>query len=96
MCHPFDLAGAALLSVGLIGITGLLTHGPKSDPALAPMLGVALAVLAVTLLRRELRHPDLVVQPRLFGRRAFRQLRSRPLARGRRESPQGSSRQADI
>jgi len=69
--HPFDLAGAALLSAGLIGTTGLLTHGLKSDPVPATLLGIALVVLAATLLRRELRHPDPVLQPRLFGRRDF-------------------------
>jgi EmrB/QacA subfamily drug resistance transporter len=69
--HPFDLAGALLLSAGLIGLAGLLTHGPKSHPVLAPMLGIALAVLAAIFLRRELRHPDPVLQPRFFSSRAF-------------------------
>jgi len=69
--HPFDLAGAVLLSAGLMGITGLLTHGPKSHPVLAPMLAVALAILAAIFVRRELRHPDPVLQPRFFGRRVF-------------------------
>ena len=69
--HPFDLAGAVLLSAGLSGMAGLLTHGPKSHPVIAPMLGIALAVLAALFLRRELRHPDPVLQPRLFGGRAF-------------------------
>jgi predicted MFS family arabinose efflux permease len=69
--HPFDLSGAMLLPVGLIGITGLLTHGPTGDPMLALMLCVVLAVLAAVLLRRELSHPDPVLQPRLFGCRDF-------------------------
>lgn len=69
--HPFDLIGAMLLPVGLIGIAGLLTYGPKSDPALALTLGLAFTVLAATLLRRELSHPDPVLQPRLFGIRDF-------------------------
>jgi len=69
--HPFDLIGAVLLPVGLIGITGLLTHGPKSDPSLALGLGLAVVVVAATLLRRELSHPDPVLQPRLFGSRGF-------------------------
>jgi EmrB/QacA subfamily drug resistance transporter len=69
--HPFDLAGAVLLSAGLSGLAGLLTHGPKSHPVLAPVLGIALAVLAAIFLRRELRHPDPVLQPRLFAGRAF-------------------------
>ena len=69
--HPFDLAGAVLLSVALVGTAGLLTHGPKSHPALAPMLGVALAFLSALFLWHELRHPDPVLQPRLFGHRTF-------------------------
>jgi len=68
---PFDLTGAVLLSVGLIGLTHLLTHGPDSRSAPAPAVGMALVVLAATLLRRELRHPDPIVQPRLFGSRCF-------------------------
>jgi EmrB/QacA subfamily drug resistance transporter len=69
--HPFDLAGAVLLSAGLIGMAGLLTHGPKSHPMFATMLGLILAVCAAIFLWRELRHPDPVLQPRFFGRRAF-------------------------
>jgi EmrB/QacA subfamily drug resistance transporter len=69
--HPFDLAGAVLLSAGLIGMAAVLTHGPRSHPVLAPMLGIGLAVLTVIFLRRELRHPDPVLQPRLFGSRVF-------------------------
>jgi EmrB/QacA subfamily drug resistance transporter len=69
--HPFDLSGAVLLSATLVGMAGLLTHGPKNNPALAPTLGVALAFLVGTFLWREFLHPDPVLQPRFFGRRAF-------------------------
>jgi len=69
--HPFDVAGAVLLSVVLVGTAGLLTHGPKSHPALAPTLGIALAFLAALFLWRELCHPDPVLQPRFFGHQAF-------------------------
>ena len=69
--HAFDLAGAVLLSVALVGTAGLLTHGPKSHPVLAPALGASLAVLAGIFLWRELHHPDPVLQPRFFGHRAF-------------------------
>jgi EmrB/QacA subfamily drug resistance transporter len=65
--HTFDLTGALLLSVALVGTAGLLTHGPKSHPA----LGAGLAVLAAIFLWRELHHPDPVLQPRFFARRAF-------------------------
>jgi EmrB/QacA subfamily drug resistance transporter len=69
--HPFDLAGGILLSVVLVGSAGLLTHGPRSHPVLAPALGVGLVVLATIFLGREVRHPDPVLQPRFFLRRAF-------------------------
>lgn len=69
--HPFDLAGAVLLSAALVAAAGLLTYGPKTQSALLPMLGLALAMLAGIFLWRELRHPDPVLQPRFFGRRAF-------------------------
>jgi MFS family permease len=60
-----------LLSAALVGTAGLLTHGPRSHPVLGPALGVVLACVAAAFLRRELRHPDPVLQPRFFGRRAF-------------------------
>lgn len=69
--HPFDLTGAFLLSALLMGTAYLLTHGPKSNPVLAPALGLALICLTTLFLRRELRHPDPVLQPRFFSRRAF-------------------------
>jgi len=69
--HPFDLRGAFLLSALLVGAAYLLTRGPRDNPALAPALGLALAIVAALFLRRELRHPDPVLQPRFFGRRSF-------------------------
>lgn len=69
--HPFDLTGAFLLSVVLVGAAYLLTHSPRNNPVLAPALGVALSCLTAAFLRREFRHPDPVLQPRFFRRRAF-------------------------
>lgn len=69
--HPFDLGGAFLLSAVLIGIAYLLTHGPRHNPVLAPALGLLLGGVAALFLWRELRHPDPVLQPRFFSRRAF-------------------------
>ena len=69
--HSFDLIGAVLLPVGLIGITSLLTHGPAGGLMYPLLLGGGLAILATGLLRRELSHPDPVLQPRLFARADF-------------------------
>ncbi len=68
--RPFDLAGAALLSVTLITVAAELTHrGPLGGWAAA---GWAVAVLSsVAFVVVEWRHPDPAVQLRLFARRAF-------------------------
>jgi MFS family permease len=69
--HPFDLGGAVLLSVVLMGTAVLLSRGPRLAPSILPLGGVGIGVLVATFLRRELRHPDPVLQPRLFGGRTF-------------------------
>jgi EmrB/QacA subfamily drug resistance transporter len=69
--HPFDLGGAVLLSVVLIGTAVLLSRGPIFAPSILPLGGVVIGVLVAAFLRRELRHPDPVLQPRLFGGRTF-------------------------
>jgi EmrB/QacA subfamily drug resistance transporter len=65
----FDLGGAVLLSVVLVGGAWLLTHGSENTTVLASSLG--LAGIAALFFRRELRHPDPVLQPRLFRHRTF-------------------------
>lgn len=67
----FDLIGALLLPLGLLAASALLIHGPKIFPVPRPLVGAALVALAAIFLARESRHPDPVVQPRLFGHRGF-------------------------
>jgi MFS family permease len=69
----FDLAGALGWTALLVTTAALInrsTHGDGS--ALLLMIGLpALAGAAVLLVRRELAHPDPVLQPRFFARPAF-------------------------
>ena len=69
---PFDLLGSILVSVVLVGAGLLILEGRQSlaAPAIA-LFAVALAALAALLMRRELAHPDPVINPRLFRNRAF-------------------------
>lgn len=72
--HPFDLTGALALSALLVGAAVLLTRAQDVRRAPFPtalLLGVLLAAAVAAFLRRELRHPDPVLQPRLFARRTF-------------------------
>ena len=66
----FDWPGAALLAVVLTGSAVLVIESRHAPATLVP--GIALlAVLTFFFVRRELRHPDPVVQPRFFANRAF-------------------------
>ncbi len=68
--RPFDLAGAALLSVALIAAAARLTHrGPSGSWGTAMWVVAALAAAVFVVV--EWRHPDPAVQLRLFARRAF-------------------------
>lgn len=65
----FDWVGGALLVSVLAGAAAIVLEGHASAALVA---GVPLlVVLAVVFLRRELRHPDPVLQPRFFEVRAF-------------------------
>jgi EmrB/QacA subfamily drug resistance transporter len=66
----FDLVGAAGLSCLLIALAALLSRGHESA-ALLVVGGLAIVGASVLLVRYELRHPDPVLRPRLFTRRAF-------------------------
>jgi EmrB/QacA subfamily drug resistance transporter len=67
----FDVAGAALLCVLLIGAAALVGSVREIAAPAAVVCAVAIALLAWALVRLERRHPDPVLQPRLFGNRAF-------------------------
>jgi EmrB/QacA subfamily drug resistance transporter len=68
----FDWPGAALLSTLLVGFALLLSRGGRDLPVwMLVLAGAALLVLLGVFLRRELRHPEPVLQPRFFTRSAF-------------------------
>lgn len=68
----FDWPGAVMLSTALAGLALLLNRGGPGLPWPLLALGVAgLAGLLTLFLRRELRHPAPILQPRFFRRRAF-------------------------
>ena len=66
----FDWLGSLLLAVVLGGAAALVIEGRHAPAALVPGIPL-LALLAVVFVRRELRHPDPVFQPRFFSGRAF-------------------------
>jgi EmrB/QacA subfamily drug resistance transporter len=66
----FDWQGAVLLAVVLTGSAMLVIESRHAPATLLPGL-VVLAVLGAAFVRRELRHPDPVLQPRFFAKRAF-------------------------
>jgi EmrB/QacA subfamily drug resistance transporter len=68
----FDWPGAVILSTILVGLALLLSRGVASLSGLelALALAVLLGLLAI-FLRRELRHPEPVLQPRFFTHPAF-------------------------
>ena len=68
----FDLAGSLLLSGLLIGMAALLMLGTRlMNPSAIWASGAALAAGLVMFVRRELQHPDPVLQLLLFRNRAF-------------------------
>lgn len=69
--HSFDVAGAILLSIVLVGTAGLLTRGMQTHSILLLSTGIILVGIFALFLWHEFHHPDPVLQPRFFGRRAF-------------------------
>ncbi|MGH2707438.1 MAG: MFS transporter, partial [Actinomycetota bacterium] len=65
----FDFPGAFLLTGLLVGTAGLLRS--VGGGALGLVGGGALIGLLIFFLRLELRHPDPILQPRLFARASF-------------------------
>ena len=69
---PFDLVGALLLSALLGTLAGaLVLAGGRAGRPLQALLVIGLSALGIFFVRRELRHPDPVLQPRLFLVRPF-------------------------
>ncbi len=69
---PFDLIGAVLLSILLVGAAGLLIQSHRSSVVLIPSIGgVLLVAIAAFFLWYEWRHPDPVLQLRFFSSRTF-------------------------
>lgn len=66
----FDWPGAALLAAVLGGSAALVVESASAPFVLAPGIPLLL-VLAAVFIRRELRHPDPVFQPRFFSVRPF-------------------------
>lgn len=68
----FDALGAIMLPIILITTAGLLMFGTQSAtwPVLAGSI-TAIIMFATVFLSWELKHPDPVLQPRFFRRRAF-------------------------
>jgi MFS family permease len=71
--RTFDLAGAVLLLIILMGMAGLLTQSRNGEvsPALLLTGGLILIGVAAFFLWYEWRHPDPVLQPRFFRQRSF-------------------------
>ena len=68
----FDYIGAALLPATLISVAFFfISLSRGGEMAITTVVGAAAVVLAVVLFRRELTHPDPVLQPRLFRVRGF-------------------------
>lgn len=67
----FDLLGAALLALVLAAAAWLLTHLRDAPVVVAVALACGVVVGGAAFVRRELRHPDPVFQPRFFTRRVF-------------------------
>lgn len=67
----FDWPGALLLSTSLVGLALLLSRGVDAPNTVVAGALVALTMLLVFFAHHELRHPEPVLQPRFFARRAF-------------------------
>ena len=66
----FDWLGSVLLLLVLGGSAGLVVEGRRAEWVLVPGV-LVLVTLTVLFVRHELAHPDPVMQPRFFRRRAF-------------------------
>ena len=67
----FDLLGAGMLCAALMGLAAVIESLRALGFAGTVACAGALAALLTLFVRRELRHPDPVLQPRFFRRAAF-------------------------
>ena len=68
----FDWVGSVLFGAVLTGSAGLVIEGHRAGSPLVWVLGgLTLAGASAWFVRRELSHPDPVLQPRFFTRRSF-------------------------
>ena len=67
----FDWPGAVMLSTVLVGLALLLSRGGSLAAEIVGVAAVALLILLAVFARRELRHPEPVLQPRFFARPVF-------------------------
>jgi EmrB/QacA subfamily drug resistance transporter len=67
----FDLVGAGLLSLSLVALAWLLTQSRRGDTTLLLPGVVVVTLMIVFFFVYEARHPDPVLQPRLFRHRSF-------------------------
>ena len=69
--HAFDAGGALALSALLVGAAAVLTQRHRFDSALVALAATLLVAGAALFWRHERRHPDPVIRPAFFRRRAF-------------------------
>lgn len=67
----FDVAGALLLTVVLVGSTGIFMGNLQIDTVFIILLCIALSGIGVYFLWREYHHNDPILQPRLFRHPVF-------------------------
>ncbi len=67
-----DTAGAVMLAIVLVAIVGLLMSIGRGPNLLMVIVGgLVVIVIAIAFVVREIKHPEPIIPPRLFSRRAF-------------------------
>jgi EmrB/QacA subfamily drug resistance transporter len=67
----FDIVGSLLLSLTLVSAAWLLTQSRNGSAMLLLLGGLAVILMGLLFYYYELRHPDPLLQPRLFRHRSF-------------------------
>lgn len=67
-----DTVGAVMLAIVLVAVAGLLMSIRRNPNLLVVIAGgLVVMVIAIVFVIREIRYPEPIISPRLFGRRAF-------------------------